>query len=100
MDWKNGKQASIHYLVLQSSKDYILTEASPETGRIHQIRAHAAALGHPILADSLYGAPPTDIISRPALHTYTLQSTRPADQQTMGFSASYPADFQKAINDL
>jgi RluA family pseudouridine synthase len=100
VDRTNGKQASTHFQVLQSSTDYILAEVSPETGRTHQIRAHAAALGHPILADSLYGAPPTDIITRPALHAYTLRFTHPVNQQPLEFSAPYPADFQEAINDL
>jgi RluA family pseudouridine synthase len=97
VDWKKGKQASTHFQVLRTSKDYILSEACPETGRTHQIRVHAAALGHPILADSLYGAPPTDLMIRPALHAYTLRFTHPVNQQPLEFSAPYPVDFQEGL---
>ena len=100
VDRLKGKQASTHFRVLMSSKDHIVAEASPETGRTHQIRAHAAASGHPILADSLYGAPLTNIISRPALHAHSLQFTQPATQEILVFSAVYPTDFQKALIQL
>ena len=100
VDRIKGKQASTYFKLIISSKDHILAEASPETGRTHQIRAHAAAAGHPILADSLYGAPSTAIISRPALHANSLQFAHPATQETLAFSAAYPADFQEALIQL
>jgi 23S rRNA pseudouridine1911/1915/1917 synthase len=37
---------------------YSLVEASPETGRQHQIRAHLCAIGHPVVGDKLYGVLP------------------------------------------
>jgi RluA family pseudouridine synthase len=97
VDWNNGKQASTHFLVLQKTNAYSLVEASPETGRTHQIRAHAAALSYPILADVLYGAPPTDIIQRPALHALSLQFIHPLNGQICQYNAPYPSDFQQAM---
>jgi RluA family pseudouridine synthase len=97
VDKLKGKQALTIFQVLNSGKGHFLVEASPETGRTHQIRAHAAALGHPILGDFLYGAPPTDIIPRPALHAVTIQFNHPVLNESVVFSAPYPADFQKGL---
>jgi RluA family pseudouridine synthase len=97
VDWTNGKQASTQFQVTQFSQEYIFVEAFPKTGRTHQIRAHASALGHPILADNLYGAPLTDIISRPALHACNLQFTHPINGLRLDLTAPYPDDFQAAL---
>lgn len=50
-----GKKALTTYKVLDNAaKKYALVEASPLTGRTHQIRAHLEALGTPILGDDKY----------------------------------------------
>jgi RluA family pseudouridine synthase len=100
VDWKNGKPSITRFQVIQIGSGHTLVEASPETGRTHQIRTHAAALGFPILADGLYGAPPTAYISRPALHAFSLQILHPVDQKTMDFLAPYPSEFQVALSSL
>ncbi len=51
-----GQPAITHWRVLGRSERMSWIEFTPQTGRTHQIRAHAAALGHPILGDALYGA--------------------------------------------
>lgn len=48
-----GKRAVTHWQVLDRAAR--LVEFRPETGRTHQLRVHAAALGHPILGDPVYG---------------------------------------------
>jgi 23S rRNA-/tRNA-specific pseudouridylate synthase len=75
-----------------------LVEASPMTGRTHQIRVHAYALGHPLLGDILYSAPETDVIARPALHAYSLTLTHPETGKRLTFQADYPSDFQNALS--
>ena len=50
-----------------------LLEIQLLTGRTHQIRAQLAFIGHPIVGDNLYGAPPTDQLNKIKLHCSSLQ---------------------------
>jgi 23S rRNA-/tRNA-specific pseudouridylate synthase len=98
IDHAQGKPASTHFRVMDRFSSTTLLEATPETGRTHQVRAHAAALGFPILGDALYGAPETQVISRPALHAYSLGFEFEARQYS--FTAPYPEDFIEALKKL
>lgn len=55
VDQVNGKPAITEFQLLNSYITYSLVTAYPKTGYTHQIRAHLAAIGHPILNDFLYG---------------------------------------------
>lgn len=98
VDHRRGKSATTNFHVLERFSRYSHLSAVPGTGRTHQIRVHAAALGFPILGDALYGAPSTDLISRPALHSYSLEFT--LDGQPRSFIAPYPQDFQFALEKI
>ena len=106
VDDKNGKPSETRFRILkryqarpeQGLEDVALIEAKPMTGRTHQIRVHAYALGHPLLGDMLYGAEETEIIARPALHAYSL--TIEANGERKIFKASYPDDFRAALEAL
>ncbi len=50
-----GKEAETLFRRVKLFSDSTLVEASPKTGRTHQIRVHAASLGHPIIGDDRYG---------------------------------------------
>lgn len=56
-DRAEGKASSTRFSVQTSYGDCTLMKAEPATGRTHQIRVHAAALGHPVLGDERYGDP-------------------------------------------
>ncbi len=100
VDNKNGVKSETHFKVLQRGKNLSLLEAVPMTGRTHQIRVHAYALGFPLLGDMLYSAPETHLISRPALHAYSLTVKHPITKEPMTFTAPHPDDFQAALSAL
>lgn len=52
---KDGKAAHTSFRVVRRFKDCTLIEASPHTGRTHQIRVHTQHAGHPIIGDPKYG---------------------------------------------
>jgi RluA family pseudouridine synthase len=100
VDTKNGKPSETRYRILKRYQDGALVEARPMTGRTHQVRVHAYALGHPLLGDVLYDAMMTDIIARPALHAYSLKITHPATNEALTFKAERPQDFVIALERL
>lgn len=100
VDPRKGKPSETHFAVLKRFKTYVLLEAKPMTGRTHQVRVHAYALSHPLLGDILYGAPETDLITRPALHAQSLTFTHPTDDKLMTFTQPYPPDFETALNNI
>ncbi|MDF1758406.1 MAG: RluA family pseudouridine synthase [Legionellaceae bacterium] len=50
-----GKPSTTTFRLLENYEQACMVEASPKTGRTHQIRVHSAYLGHPILGDKKYG---------------------------------------------
>ena len=52
---KKGKPSLTNYQVLEDYGIYSLVEFDIQSGRTHQIRVHAKALGHPIICDEMYG---------------------------------------------
>lgn len=83
---KGGLEASTSYQVLAASKASLpgpaasLIAFSPRQGRTHQIRVHAAALGHPVLGDDQYGDRAANRtarelfgLARQALHSWRLE---------------------------
>ena len=55
IDRYQGKKSRTGFRLLGSAGNYSILEARPETGRTHQIRVHASALGFPVVCDPLYG---------------------------------------------
>jgi len=59
VDKAQGKVGITHYSLLEAWEfpGIAMLEFKLETGRTHQIRVHLASIGHPLLGDTLYGAP-------------------------------------------
>jgi RluA family pseudouridine synthase len=100
VDDKNGVHSETRFKVLKRYPANALLEARPMTGRTHQIRVHAYALGFPLLGDVLYSAPETDLIGRPALHAYSLSFDHPETKKHLTFTAGYPDDFKTVLRTL
>lgn len=73
----DGKDAITAYKVIDRIGNYDLVEAKPSTGRTHQLRAHFAHLGHPIVGDKLYGADSFLNLGRYFLHAAQLEFVSP-----------------------
>jgi 23S rRNA pseudouridine1911/1915/1917 synthase len=89
-----GKPARTHFKTLSSSQGMSLLEATLETGRTHQIRIHAAAVGHPIVGDRRHGGSAGKLWPRLALHASQLKFVHPASGEMITVSAPIPEDLR------
>ena len=97
VDVPDGKRAVTEWTVLGRQGPVALVEFRIETGRTHQIRVHAAHLGHPLAGDPLYGDAAKDrrLRTRPVrtlLHAVELSFPHPATGRRLTFAAEPPAD--------
>ena len=97
VDVPGGKRAVTRWTTLQRQGSLAMVEFVIETGRTHQIRVHAAHLGHPVVGDPLYGDKVKDrrLAVRPGrqlLHAVRLEFPHPATGRTVSFSACPPDD--------
>lgn len=95
----DGQSALTGYRTLAASNDAALLELAPETGRMHQLRAHLAAIGLPIARDGKYGglfALDGVAIPRLMLHAAALDIPHPAGGR-LTLAAPVPEDFREVI---
>jgi 23S rRNA pseudouridine1911/1915/1917 synthase len=95
-----GRDARTHINPLFVSDSLSLVCCRLDTGRTHQIRVHLASIGHPLLADRLYGGSPNDSIDRQALHAFALGLTHPESGETIQFRSALPADMAAVVSGL
>ncbi|KRL94126.1 RluA family pseudouridine synthase [Levilactobacillus hammesii] len=95
-----GKPAQTEYWVQERFADATVVAVKLHTGRTHQIRAHFAYLGHPLVGDQLYDGPLIGAMTRQALHAHTLRFTDPFTQEERVFESSVPADWQQLLTQL
>jgi 23S rRNA pseudouridine1911/1915/1917 synthase len=94
-----GDPAATRYRTLRAGARAALVEASPETGRTHQIRVHLASLGAPLLGDARYGGPRRVgeiAVPRVMLHARRLELLHPRTGAPIAFEAPLPDDFLSA----
>jgi 23S rRNA pseudouridine1911/1915/1917 synthase len=101
----DGRTAVSHFHVLERLTTpygpFTLVEVRIETGRTHQIRVHAQSLGHPVVGDTLYGAPhlipgldPEKNLERNFLHAAHLSFTHPQTGKPMDLAAPLPHELE------
>ena len=108
-DWKwaivaeeaGGRASVTHYETLEAHRAASLLRIRLETGRTHQIRVHMAALRHPCVGDTTYGADPTLSarlgLERQWLHAVALGFEHPDTGEWVSFDSEYPADLASAL---
>ncbi len=117
---RKGKASVTHYKVLEAFRQFALAEFRIETGRTHQIRVHAATIGHPLAVDAFYGRREAlylseiktrgfqlgktreerPLLSRIALHSSRLSLVHPSHEQPLQIEAPLPKDLRAVLNQL
>ena len=92
-----GKTARTDFDWLDGNDEICLVRCTLHTGRTHQIRVHMASLGHPLVADAVYGGREAGGLRRQALHAYRLAFRHPATGQELVLHAPLPADMAQAL---
>jgi len=92
-----SRQARTHFTVLELLAAETYLEARLETGRTHQIRAHFAAIGHPLAGDTTYGGEPKYGLERQFLHAHRLAFEHPQSGERLSFVSELPADLEAAL---
>lgn len=101
-----GKDALTRFRVLERFPEATLVEAKPVTGRTHQIRVHAAYLGHPTLGDGKYGREQANRdfrekgLRRLFLHAESLRFRWPDEKQDQIIKAPLDPELQKLLSGL
>lgn len=92
----DGEPAVTKYQLVRQYDGYAAVRLTLLTGRTHQIRAHMAHLGHPLLGDALYGGDAKDI-ARTALHAETISFPHPMTGERLVVSAPIPYDIARLM---
>jgi 23S rRNA pseudouridine1911/1915/1917 synthase len=99
IDKNPGKLARTDVELLQNCKQGCLVQCTLHSGRTHQIRVHMASIGHPLVADELYGGVAAAGMRRQALHAFRLAFLHPFTRKSMVFRASLPTDLRRALDE-
>jgi 23S rRNA pseudouridine1911/1915/1917 synthase len=92
-----SREARTHFEVLELLPAETYLEARLETGRTHQIRAHFAAIGHPLVGDETYGGEGKYGLKRQFLHAHRLSFAHPASGERLSFASELPADLASGL---
>ncbi|RKG58622.1 RluA family pseudouridine synthase [Corallococcus sp. AB011P] len=89
---EDAREALSHFRVLARSGDYSLVEVKILTGVLHQVRAHLAGVGAPLVGDALYGGREAPELGRFFLHAYSLTVPHPVTKEPVKVESPLPPD--------
>jgi 23S rRNA pseudouridine1911/1915/1917 synthase len=105
-----GRAARTDWNVLARLDGFTLVAARIHTGRTHQIRVHFSTLGHPVVGDTLYGAPRQVRVPRGAatpaplgrnfLHAARISFDHPRSGARLTFAAPLPPELLRFLREL
>ena len=95
-----GREALTDFRVLSRAGDVSLLEVRIHTGVLHQIRAHLAAIGAPVLGDTDYGGRSLPDLRRFFLHAARLGLTHPATGSRLELAAPLPEELRHVLDGL
>jgi len=105
---EGGRAAVTHYRVVRRLDTkfgkFTLLDVKIDTGRTHQIRVHVAAMGHPVVGDTMYGAPAQArgksaviVLKRNFLHAAALEFRHPRTGETVALKSELPEELQEFL---
>ena len=102
----NGKPSETRFKIIEKFSDATLIQASPITGRTHQIRVHTQYAGHPIAWDDRYGDRRFDAytskvgLDRLFLHAANIKFRHPSNDELMEINAPMEPKLEQALAGL
>jgi len=118
-DTRRGREAITEYEVAERFSGYTWVRVFPKTGRTHQIRVHLASIGHPVVADEVYGSDrgiylsdmkrnykrkpgqeELPLIGRLAMHAQQIEFAHPETGSAMRIRATIPRDIKATLRNL
>lgn len=102
----NGKASETRFKIIEKFEQATLIQASPITGRTHQIRVHCQYAGHPLAWDDHYGDPRFDAythkfgVNRLFLHAANIKFIHPLTEKQMEISAPLDAELATTLINL
>jgi 23S rRNA pseudouridine1911/1915/1917 synthase len=101
VDHVGGRASATAFVVRERLSATTLLEATPATGRTHQIRVHLRAIGHPIVGDRRYGGAGELAgllgLDRPFLHSWRIDLVHPVTGERVQIEEPLPADLADAL---
>ncbi len=95
---QSGKLARTDVDLVANGTSGCLVKCTLHTGRTHQIRVHMSAIGHPLVADLVYGGALAAGMDRQALHAFRLAFAHPVTGKSLVFESALPSDFTQALS--